>query len=302
MSELLPLLTPEMIKRTHTVEALPHSRAFEHLMYSNLLSRTTEHGMDKKTFLTLSSTILNGKMDKDLRKFFPLAFYDITDLHASVTESRGPFIDANVTFFANGMLRHLFTEGDYVVIEASDEHLDVTKSSLPRYALQSLLSTFLYAQQFDELNPSSPIDLDEAAIEIPRDEEAAMLERVIMTLGHHDGHSETTTIALFENDTHLIAARLTEGEYPDRSDVKTRLDLQPTNVDDLLLKTLHNNAESIKKSNGSKKDIFAELFDTRQQDERLIDPRTDYAEWVKICNDFLQVIDKPLETFAFLDA
>lgn len=294
---------PEMMDRVKTVESLPDSHAFEQVMYENHLIRVTEHKMMDP--ITLSPTLLNGKFPKEVKDIFPASEYAIEDLIVQQTKNAGTLTPSlEMSFTANGTPHSLHTEGDSSVYETENYNNDKLTYTLSRGASIGLLAALVYARQFDEQYPKAPIDLEESLLGIPRSADEALVEQLIMTLGNRDGTSAISTTALFGTANGGLVARLIEGERPNMSIRMNRIELtRLVSLEDTSTRnntTIHEALVNIKTETSRAEHYFAERY-TSSDVPDIIDPKYDYEEWSKICNEFFTAIKGELDKYAYLD-
>ena len=291
------------IERVETVEALPFSHAFERMMYDKRSARQATHVMDKPIILT--PHLLETVLPEEVRNLLTSSHCVIDNLcitHTDIPENT-PHLD--VAFTADRkqhLLQAREDKASYQVETYGAE--DMTYIVDSRVAL-SLLAAFVYARQYDERDPSVPIDYVESQLELPRSEDANLSERLVMTLGHLDGRSTITTTSSFvtENDDILIA-KMTEGESPTTSSIQSKLELAAfAFVDDTNQTDLHQNIVNTGASYLPEPTTLENRFARQHTADQLvfIDPEEDYSEWSRVCDTFLAAIESDLATYKHLD-
>jgi len=290
--------SPQAIESVQTIESLPYSHAFEHTMYDQAVRRTASHVMVEP--IKLSPTILHGKFPDKLHAIFPSAEYAISTLVATQIED----LDTKSTrielsFDANGLHHEVHTENDKTIYKTENYNGDPLIYQFGISEAIALLATFVYARQFDENNPMSPIDLIDHTLAVPRDASTTLVEQLLMTLGDYDGNSEICTESMFETADGVFIAKFVEGEKPHMSHLHNRLELTQLSFTDLADTILHQNTVNVKRESDTYETQYAERYNTTTPD--LIDPRHDYEEWAKICQDFLVAIGPNLEIYKYLD-
>lgn len=286
----------ESFEAVHQVEALPYSHAFEHMLYSKALQRVTSHTMAES--MTFSPTLLHDTFLEDFTDIFSSPEYKIDDLLISQTEDvENQQTSFEVSFTANGLSHSLSSNGEtrYCI---ENDYGDRKEYPLTKEAGIGLLVAFVAARQFNDEEPLSPIEFQEAQLYSPRDSSTALVEQIIMTLGNYDGDSSISTTALVETAGGVVIARLIEGEKPYMSSLRNRVELSKLEFADSESTVVYQNAVNVK-AKDALENQFAERYITDVPE--LIDPARDYVEWAKICQEFLTAIKTDLHKYAYLD-
>ncbi|HJM04670.1 MAG TPA: hypothetical protein QF549_03515 [Candidatus Saccharimonadaceae bacterium] len=320
----------ESLKIVQAVEALPHSRAFEHLAYKNLVDRTAvyvyPHGEDSATDenpIKIDASLMASQFPEPLKGIFPSIDYTIEQLSIRQTEtkrtprSKTVHASLDINFYANGAPHSISVENGKVTYATINEHLDkVVYTTLEPAAITGLIAAFLYAQQYEPTGAEQPIELEEPAIITKRDPLTSLNEQIIMTLGDHDGRSTVTTRALFEKpDQPSLLVTLKEQEYPDKSAVATQLFVSEVlDINELTTAsdtTLHQNIVNVEQGNdiipvGKLEKRYAEqhtsiLSKIALSASEYIDPVHDYARWSQTCRSLYAIIKDQLKSHAYLD-
>lgn len=291
------IYSPEVLDRVETIEFLPFSHAFEHVMYDHRVVRSVEHHMNEA--ITFTPDIFEEKFPPNLRDLFPFSSYTIEELTAVHTESPEDTSTLSISFQANGMRHNVYMSGAETTYTIASHNDDLTYTFNSAVGT-SLLATLVYARQRNKYDPDAPIQLTESQLALPRNAEDTLNEQLLMTLGHHDGRSTITTTSLFEVNGDVLAAKLVECEQPDLSSLQNKLELtRLTFVDKMDETKLFQNTVNVLRSPGTLDSHFAEHYTSTEPE--LIDPVQNYDKWVNICDEFLSAIEDDLNTYAHLD-
>lgn len=226
----------ESLDAVESVEALPFSTAFEHVMFEARLDRTVSYfyktkpveegeGFDPTDIdpLVLEPGIMLGFFPEYLRPIFPGLAYTIEQLEAQQIESQEGWV-LQIHFKANGIEHQLHTTRSGTLYSTLNESLEPVSYNFPLETSVGLLASFTYARQVDPVQNRFSVELSEPKISIGRDTTAGLVEQILMTLGEHSGHSASETRALFETATgDPILATLRDEEYPDKSKTENSL-------------------------------------------------------------------------------
>lgn len=285
----------ESLDTVAAVEALPDMHAFEHLMYTNRLERTAKYVMEKP----IDIRFMNGKFPDELRDFMPIGrVVEIEKLIAQMTEpqdSLGSCIQ--ISFEVNGDQHKLITTsaGTAYTIERGDTY----HYTLPGDVANQFLAALVYARQYDPASSEErSFEFEDSRIHTPRLDMVDFAERAILTLGDFDGFSQVTTIANFSTPQDTVVARLREIEKPTLSGVQSKLDL-------MSLEDYTKGQETELQQNktvtpeGTLRLSYAKIVSG--EDEVFIDPDANFLEWSQICQKFMKIVKKPLESLAYLD-
>lgn len=295
-----------LIERVEQVEALPHSRAFEHVMYDNRLSRSVRYDMQRS--FSIHESLMQTQFPEELRDIFPDKSYIIEQLQAEQVEDRDSAY-TDVSFLANGTKHRLHSEDGHTIYETKNIALEEVRYTLSLESILGLLATFTYAQQFDKAELGSSIELSENNLMVLRDPQVSLTEQIIMTLGNHDGVSCTETTAIFEgkNGTPIVA-KLREQEKPHLSSLHNNLELTQLQLDDATPETLETtiyqkvvDASAIRVEAQYAERQIVSLESGPVDVPELIDPEQNYDEWSHICDEFLSSIQNELDIYRYLD-
>jgi hypothetical protein len=324
--------SPEVLDYVERVEALPHSIAFEHAMFEHRLDRTVsfdyahdkdENGEVLDTDLqpfVIEPTLMFTQFPEQLRPSFPDIGYTIERLQIQQIDTPDA-LHLEMAFIANGTPHHFKVDkgksSNFAQHETVNEQLEPVLYSVSHEAVAGLIATFVYAQQYDPLQPSRSIELSDTTLTIERDPITALTEQLVMTLGDHTGHSSTTTRGVFENPKGPpVIATLIEREYPDKSGAGSDLTLVEINdVNDIPTSTetnLHQNVINIEQGTpivppGQIAARYAEQISSVLKTPGLrfseyIDPDLHYQRWARTCTAFMKLIRKPMRRYAHLDS
>ena len=317
------------LRSVEMIESLPMSSAFEHVMYDNLLDRTTqfkyahsEDTADDKDPLTIDPDLMVDQFPEQLRSIFPAASYTIEQLrvqHIEMGNAAAADEQNNTTlemsFRANQTIHSLSVKEGVAEYLTTNEALeDVTYLFTPEVAT-ALLAAFVYAKQYDPLK-RLPIELSPSTIHTERNAQTDLLECLIMTLGDHTGHSNRRTRAIFETPSgSAVIATLDEHEFPDKSAAHNTLLLSEfndiNNIPTSVETTLFQNVVTIEVGMGliqpgQLASRYAEQRSTTLSAIALtaseyIDPKSNYERWARTCTTFRKAIKKPMKAYAYLD-
>lgn len=293
-----------ILERVQTVEHLPFSHAFERTMYDNRVSRHAEHTMEQSIYLFPELTETSTRFPQEVAQYFPSSRCVIDNLHASIDDIPEAPGCIEVDFTADGKRHHLKTNDHQSITYTVETYgiNDIVRAFDSDVAIK-LLAALVYARQYDPRDPAAPIGFAESQLELPRDPDVSLAEQLIMTLGHHDGVSTTTTTSLFHAPSgNLLMARLNEGEHPTFSSIQSKLELaELASIDQPIETDLHQNIVNTQQYQRSVT-LEKRFAEQHIADELLfIDPSSNYAEWSAICDTFLTAIEKDLQKYADLD-
>lgn len=283
----------ETIDAVETVEALPFSHAFERVMYDTRINRTSEHVSKRPIILT--EAFREEHLPQELQGVFYLSSYEIDKLTVSQSEDADGATIVDMTFLANKIQHSVHSEHGTATYHVESHAQETRPIVIDVDSAIQLLGALAYASQFDERDPEATFRMAESNLQLPRNLQTSLVERLIMTLGNHDGSSTITTTSLFESDPDILVAKLIERETPSESVIQNQLDLTSAAFADTKLFQDRTNVFAIDSS-----DIrFAERY--TDVIPELIDPKEDYPEWAKICVDFLSIVKTPVEAYSDLD-
>ena len=312
----------ESLQTVEIIEALPHSSAFEHVMYDNRLSRTVTYefshkgeDMTDRDPIIIEPGLMLSQFPEPLRDVFPMISYSIQQLEARQEESKEG-TSFYLQFIANDIPHSVSINNGtatYVTMNESMEHVEY---HFEPEVIIGLLAAFVYARQYDPLTPDTMIELAEATIHSPRDPRVGLVERLLMTLGDHSGRAIIETQSVFENESGSpIIALLKDQEFPDKSTTASTLLISEVNEINNLTPsvetTLYQNIVNVEQGTeilptGQLTSRYAEqrstvfTFPTIPTSE-YIDPDLNYARWVRTCGTFLSIIKKPMSQYDYLD-
>lgn len=294
-----------LLARVETVEALPHSEAFEQLMYDHRARRSAYHAMD--TPLTIPDRFLQADIPEEVRACLPATRPVIEHLAISQTE----LIDVPATLeisFTSRDCRHVLVTQD----EQTRYRVENIDGDTNDYAFDSdigskLLASLLYVrlQTHDSVSPAdnAPITYSTSTLELPRPTIVSEREMFIRALGDFDGESGVETVSTFQTGDKVLAAKLAEIERPTVSGLQSTLEL--SQVDDLTdISTLfddkpHTDLHQNFASNtlvGIPADLAIRYAEQHIDGEsHHIDPKGDFAKWAQTCDEFLTVIEDEID-------
>lgn len=283
----------ETINAVETVEALPFSHAFERVMYDARINRTSEHA--SKRPIVLTESFREKHLPQELQGAFYLSSYEINELTVSQSEDADGAAAIDISFLANKIRHNVHSEHGTATYHVESHAQETKPIVIDVDSVIQLLGTLAYASQFDERNPEAIFRMAESHLQLPRNIQTSLVERLIMTLGNHDGSSAITTTSLFESDPDVLVAKLIERETPSESIIQNQLDLTSMSFADT--KLFQDRTNVFTKTSSDTR--FAERY--TDEVPELIDPKEDYLDWAKICVDFLSIVKKPLDAYSDLD-
>lgn len=304
---------PELLEKAEIVEALPFSHAFERVMYDQRIHRHARHTMNEPIILT--PTFTNLIIPEEIRVMLPSSSSAIGDLTVDhhdtpITNQPSSVEDTprlSLSFTADGF-QHSMQMRDRQMIYTVETHADTLHYSVSPQVAVRFLAALVYARQYDERDPHAPIAYAESDRELPRSEDDALIEGLILTLGSLDGQSSITTTSLIgTNAGDSLFARLSEGESPIITSMQSKLELaRLASPEDVTQTNLHQNivsAPSVSVINPQPITLEKRFAEQRQPESSpvIIDPKYNFEEWVHICDTFLTAIKPYLAQYEYLD-
>lgn len=315
--------SPESLNTVEQIEAIPHSKAFEHAIYDNKLTRTARYEYDHyqgedadRQPILIDPNLMITQFPEPLRDVFPKIAYSIERLQIEQIEKEDE-TTLRLQFSADQTNHTATIENGIVRYVTTNEALDEVVYEFEPETIIGLMATFVYARQYDSTSSSARIELTESSLYTPRGAHVELTERMVMTLGDHSGHASTETLAIFENASGSpIVAVLKDREYPDKSAVATTLQLDRLDeFNDHLTSTetkLYQNTVNVERGTifmdpGELTERHVEQRSTTLSSTPLLASETfypdhDHARWVQTCRSFLEVIEQPMATYAELDS
>lgn len=294
------LLYPELIA-TQFVDQLPTMRSFEHFLYDNRARRIAVHTSDQP--ILFNEETVKTQIPNELSDILGTnGSISITDLHIIHIEEP-EYADTTLTFKANGeshTVRTQYNQGYAEYIRPNNDR-ELTSYRLGLSVPTQLLASLLYMREYQRIGDQE-FDLDESALECGRIGDSDIVERIIMTLGHFDGVSSTTTECFVPVSDQIIVAMLTTTESPELTHSSNDIELSLLEESDGIKFDaigLSQQLGNIKKFTGEDfNDQYSEVKEKGRV--RVVTPEK-RKEWIRLCKQFKNAIEQPLRSYAYLD-
>lgn len=294
---------PEVSARQF-VESLPNTRSFEHFIYENRAQRVAVHQMDE-TSITFNKETLKTQIPPELSAFFENSdTLDITNLKIVHVEDP-EYCDTTIHFTVNSETHSLITrneEGKSPLYSRPNSYGDIVSYETEQNTPLQLLAALLYMREYQKISGDQEFDLDESALAFERIGESDLIERIIMTLGHFDGTSSTSTQALIPVDEQMLMVNLSSIESPRHTHNSNEIDLSLiTESDGTRFDAigLSQQIADIKKFIGEEfNDQYSEVQE--HGENRIVTPEEE-ADWNRLCIQFEHAIRPALRNYAYLD-
>jgi hypothetical protein len=317
--------SPDALSSVETIAVLPHSNAFEHVMYDNKINRTSTYEYAHKDDdtedtnpLIIDVKVMENYFPTNLKGIFPDLEYVIEQLQivqSETTESE----KTSMSFFANGTRHSASIENGTAFYRTFNQYLEPVEYEIDPDNVTALIASMLYAKQYDPTETvKRPIALADPFILTERNPRIALTEQLIVTLGDFCGNSEVVTQSMFDSPTsEPIVATLISREYPDKSSVENILTLNELTVlNDYLASvetTMIQNVVNVEDATspvaaGKHSEIYAEQRSITLSDHgiqfpvtEIISSKTHYDRWAKTCVSFMSSIKTQMINYKYLD-
>jgi hypothetical protein len=317
--------SPDALNSVETIDVLPHSNAFEHVMFDNKISRTSsyeyahkDNDLEDTNPLIIDVEVMGNYFPTQLKGIFPDLEYVIEQLQIVQTEAdEGE--RTSISFFANGTQHSARIENGAAFYRTSNQHLEPVEYQIDPDNVTALIASMLYAKQYDPTDTvKKPIALADPFILTERNPRIALIEQLVVTLGDFCGNSKVVTQSMFDSPTsEPIVATLISREYPDKSSVEntltfnelTFLDKYPASVETTMIQNMVNIEEATSsEAIGKHPEIYAEQRSITLSDHgiqfpvsEIISSETDYLRWAKTCVSFMSSIKTQMINYKYLD-
>lgn len=314
-------IDPILIDKAEQVEALPHSRAFEHTLYENRLARIVNYHYasapngDDIDPIKISPQLLQTNFPYKLRGIFSRSEYTISYLE--ITQNDTPSEQTiGISFYANdtphsiavtqeSIADTVFTSVKYGTVNNSLEN--VLYTDIEAETIVGLIAAFVYARQYSDEDRTRPIEVDDSNIITERPENTDLVERMIMTLGEFSGTSTTKTTAVLDS-TLLVSHSETERSTVSGIDSTiniTELNPSVTMNTDVVQKLVNLKQGTPLVPAGITDLKYAEIRSTSNIAgialTEHIDPENNFQRWAYLCGKLLDAISQPMEKYRDLD-
>lgn len=295
---------PPEVSARQFVESLPNTRSFEHFIYENRAQRIVVHKMTESP-ITFNEETVKTQIPPELSVFFESSdTLDIKDLQIIHIEDP-EYCDTTIHFTVNGEPHSLITrneDGKKPLYSRPNSYGDIVNYEAEQDTPLQLLAALLYMREYQRNADDQQFDLDESALTFQRIGESDLIERIIMTLGHFDGTSSTSTQALVPVAEQMLMVNLSSIESPRHTHNSNEIDLSLiTASDDTRFDAigLSQQIADIKKFIGEEfNDQYSEVQE--RGETRIVTPEEE-GDWTRLCLQFESAIRPALNRFAYLD-
>lgn len=317
-------------------ESLASRVSFENYLFDKRAQRRAVYTLDtpeddshdtssKPQQITISAEQLQTTIPEELRPIFGNEKSVIE--HLSVLQEETPDLAFFfMKFSLNGTPHSLTSQSTerFALYTTRNAYGDTVTYQFPKSTPQALLASILYIQQYLSLKSvgsaqraaieeahgegffATPemFSLEESNIQSDRIEDCDLIERMIMTLGHFDGVSQTITSSLIPTGKQILLAELSHTESASYTHASNDLDLSIlTDTDqsatfDRLGLTQHL-AEITAFTNLDFNDQVGEIG--LANDRQVVSPQSNPKGWSRLCREFAVTMKKELEPYLVLD-
>ncbi|MFZ1250041.1 MAG: hypothetical protein WAR37_01145 [Candidatus Microsaccharimonas sp.] len=310
-------------------ESLANQVAFENYLFDNMTQRKVTHKMDVEDTEPLPIRITKENIEKLLPIEVRAIFGDEDCLveHLSVFQEERPELAFFfMRFTVNDEVHSITTQSNEsnAVYTRPNAYGDKVEYHLHPSVAQSLLASFLYVREYSAVKPldenktaaieegqadewfstASMFTIDESAIVSTRIGDCDLIERLVMTLGHFDGVSQTTTSGLLVANGQLMLAELSHTESPHITHASNELELSsyenPIGTNKFERVSLAQHLADIKVFQGENfNDQVGEI--AYKDGSKTVTSQTDLKAWSKLCSEFAKTMKTALQPYRYLD-
>lgn len=233
------------------VEQLPHSQAFEQVMYDNAHTRYAR--FESESTVTIGPKLFKSQFPEAVKDYFVSSnSLEIDDLVVSYLSQRFEDDHPCLRFDYRGKMTFKVNDTEYTVTEYDNctvisivsESGRVSEVAVGKNEFIAMLASIVYATQYDMANPDKNIYLMQDPLIQRADSDEALVECMIMTLGSTTGASSVRTTSVFESNGKVLQAELLIRETTRISGINNTLGLSEITLRPTIEPTLHQNVVS----------------------------------------------------------
>lgn len=292
------------------VDHLPHSQAFEQIMYDNCQYRYSR--FESQRPIVIGPRVFKSQFPEEVKSHLAssnsltLDNLEVSYLFQPVDEQVEELLQeqtAKLKFEADGTDYFLNWDGKTTTMGIVKTDGSTCEAQLDEYVFNGLLASIVYADQYEDSSPEKALTLAEDPLLKRKTNDNELLESMIMTLGNTSGTSFTATSSLFSVGSKIIQANLLVRETPTVNSINNMISLSELTLGQATDSTLHQNEATLlplpKLTNQ-----YIELFnrdsftpEAGNVVPELITSENSFFEWGERCQDFIGHIGPLLEKY-----